>query len=357
MAGVDWSSTITINIVLSSSPPARAGFGVMLYLVDQATNDLGGERVVSYADITEATTAEAAGDISAATLAALTALFSQNPRPSAVKVARVDTAAPETYVQALAAVEALDTAWYGVACDNRTDAVIAALAAAMETRNKLFFAQSDDTSILDSGLPAGLSALADLERTALVFHDEDTEPADLAWAASRLVFDPDVQSAGWEGQVRGVAGLTTGLTAAQRGFVETNGANVGLPFSSATVYMSPGQNMAGRGIYELVTADWFRARVSEDIAFLKLQYTARGEKLQVSALGQAAILAILNGRLEQGVNAGHFVRGQIRATAEAITADDLQQRRLRFKVEAQVAQDARLFVFNVYLQNDALAEG
>jgi hypothetical protein len=353
----DWGSTITVNIFLSPSPPSRAGFGVMLYLVDEDDgNDLGGERFVSYADITEATAGEAAGDISAATLAAVTALFSQIPRPSGVKVARVDTGAAETYVQALAAVEALTDDWYGVAIYDRTDAIISAMAAAVETRDKLFFGQTDSADLLTSGLPAGLSTLADLERTALVYHDEDDEPADLAWAASRLVFDPDERSAGWEGQVRGVAALTTGLTSAQRGFVETNGANAGLPFSSANVYMSPGQNMAGRGIYEILSADWFKARVSEDVAFLKLSYTARGEKLQVSATGQAAILGILNGRLQQGMDAGHFLRGQTRATAETITADDLQARRLRFKVEAQIAQDARLFVFNVFLQNDPLQE-
>lgn len=360
MAGADHSNTIVINLFLSASPPARAGFGTMLYLVDEADgNDLNGERVVSYADVTEAQTAQANGDISAATLAALTALFSQNPRPSRVKVGRVDTAAPETYVQGLAAVEALDLDWYGLAIDDRTDAVISAVAAAVESRYRLFFAQTDDAGMLTAGLPAGLAGLDDLERTALVYHDEDTEPADLAWAASRLVYDPDFQSAPWSGPVAGVAALTTGLTGGQRDAIIANNANVGLPYSSAGFYMSPGQNMAGRGIYELVSADWFRARISEDVAQLKLDHDKRGEKIIVDATGQAKLLAILNARLQQGENpaVGHFVQGQIRATAEDISADDLSNRRLRFKAEAQIAQDAVNFLFNVYMQRDPLAEG
>lgn len=357
MAGADHSNTITINIFLSPSPPARAGFGTVLLLVPLATNSLDGERVMSFANAGEAEDAEDAGYISAGTLAKLQALFSQIPTPSKAKVGNVDLVGDEDYSDGLAAVEAVDADFYGVVIEPRTDTEILDVSAAVETRNKLFVAQSDDASWLNSGLPAGLAALDGRERTAVVFHDADAEPADIAWIASRLVFDPDFKSAGWEGQVREVDALTTGLTSGERDAAITNNANLGLPFSSATVYVSPGVNCNGRGVYEILSGDWFKARVSEDIAFLKLQYTARGDKLQVSVVGQTAILGILNGRLEQGVDAGHFIRGQTRATAEAITNDDLQQRRLRFKVEAQTAQDARLFVFNVYLQNEALQEG
>jgi hypothetical protein len=352
----DWSNTITINIFLAPLPPARAGFGTVLLLAPLATNSLNGERVASYASAAEAEAAETAGYISATTLAFLVAAFGQQPTPSKVKVAWVDLVGGDGYDDALAEVEAVDTDWYCVTIDSRADAGILEISGAIETRNKLCVVQSDDASWLTSGLPAGLSALAARERTAVVYHDEDTEPADIGWAASRLVFDPDFRSAGWEGQVRGVAALTTGLTSAQRDFVEGNNANVGLPFSSAPVYMSPGVNCNGRGLYEIVTADWFKARVSEDLALLKLQHTARGEKIVVDESGQAKVMAILLARLQQGEDAGHFARGETRATAEAITASDIANRRLRFKVEAQIAADARLFTVNVYLQPDPLQE-
>lgn len=354
--GVDHSNTITISIVLSALPPTRAGFGTALLLVNLATNSLDGERVVTYASAAEAETAQAAGFISASTLAWIQSAFAQVPTPSRVKVAYQDVGGGETITQALAAIEAVDTDWYGICCFNRTDAAIIELAGLIETRKKLYVAQSDDSTWLTSGLPSGLTGLSDNERTAVIYHDEDTEPADLAWLCSRLVFDPDNRSAGWEGQVRGVDALTTGLSSTQRDFLVANNANVGLPFSSATFYVSPGVTCTGRGVYEILTADWFAARVSEDLQLLKLQHTARGEKLLVDATGQAKVLAILAGRLSQGENGGHFVRGQTRATAEAITAADTAARRLRFKVEAQIGQDARLFDFNVYLQTDALQE-
>lgn len=351
----DHSNTITVNIFLGPSPPSRATFGIALLLVDQATNSLNGARVMSFADADEAQAAQTAGYISATTLDFLQAAFSQIPTPAVVKVGRQDTAGTETIPEAIAAIEQFDPDWYGLAIYSRTDADIVAAADDLEARNKLFVGQSDDASWLDAGLPAGLATLSDNERTAMVFHDADAQPADLAWLVSRLVFDPDTTSAPWEGQVRDVAALTTGLTAAQRNFItDTNKGNVGLPFSSAPVYMSPGQNMTGRGFYEMLSADWFKARVSEDVAFLKLQHTARGEKLTVDAVGQAKILAILNQRLQQGETAGHFALGQTRATGLEITSADIAARRLRFKVEAQIAADARNFVFNVFLQPDAL---
>lgn len=355
MAGADWSSLITVNVFLAPAPPGRAGFGTALFLVDQDDgNSLNGVRVAEYFSSSEAETAQAAGYISADTLLALQAGFSQIPTPASIKVAYRDTGTSETMAAALTAIEALDTDWYGTAIYSRADADILAWGALIETRKKLFVAQSDDSSWTDAGLPAGLSTLAGRERTAVIFHDADTEPADLAWLVSRLVFDPDETSAPWEGQVRGVAALTTGLTSAKRGFIEANYANVGLPFSSANYYVSPGVNCANRAIYEILTGDWFAARVAEDFAAMKLAATARGSKLIVDATGQAAGLGILNQWLATGEAAGHFPKGQTRATAYAITTADETAHRLRFKVEAQIASDARVFDINVYLQPSAL---
>jgi hypothetical protein len=350
----DWSNTIVVNIVLGTLPPARAGFGIPLMLVDKATNTLGGSRVKSYASAADVATSLLASEISATTAAWLNAAFSQVPTPTKVKLAYHDTALPETLSAALTAIEAVDTDWYGTAIYSRVAADIVTWAGLIEARKKLFVAQSADTSWLDSGVPIGFSTLTSYERTAVLFHDTATQAADLCWLASRLVFDPDNQSAPWEGQLRGVNAYATPLTTGQRDFVEANHANAGLPFSSATFYVSPGQNLHGRALYEMVTADWLAARISEDLQDLKLSHTDRGEKIIVDASGQVKVLAILNARLQQGEGAGHFARGQTRATALAISAGDIAARRLQFKVEAQIGADARNFVFNVYLQPTAL---
>jgi hypothetical protein len=356
----DWSNTIVVNVTLGASPPTRQGFGIGMHMVDKATNSLNGARTMSFASVDEAATAQGAGYISAGTLAALTAGFSQIPTPATIKVGNQDTAASETIAAALTAIRQADDNWYGLSIYSRADADIEAASAAIEAtnaaeggRSKIYIAQSDDASLLDAGLPAGLSTLANRERTALLYHSSDAQPGDLAWLASRLVYDPDVTSSPWEGEVYGVAAITA-ITSAQRDFLEANKANVGLPFSSAPYYASPGQNLKGRALYEIVSADWFKARVAEDMAYLKLSYTKRGEKLVVDSTGQAHILGILNQRLRQGEDFKHFARGQTEAIGEAITLADVQARRLRFKARAQIAADARNFVFNVFLQAEAL---
>jgi hypothetical protein len=355
----DWANTISISIVLGPSPPSRQGFGTALLIVDQdAGNSLNGQRVMSFASYEEAETANTAGYISATTLDFLAAAFSQQPTPAAVKVGYHDSGLPETLAAALTAIRAYDDDWYGLAIYSRADADIVAIANAVEALagEKFFVAQTDDASMLDAGLPAGLTTLTGKEYTALKYHSSDAQPSDLAWLVSRLVWDPDSKSAPWEGQVRDVTALATSLTTAQRDFVVANNANLGLPFSSAPYYVSPGQNMAGRAIYEIISAAWLRARIREDIAYEKLKHTNRGEKIIVDSTGQAKILGIIGVWLQQGEAVGHFVRGQTRVTGETITSADILARRLRFKVEAQIAADARLFNVTIYLQADALQQ-
>lgn len=356
MAGADWSNTITINVTLAALPPSRASFGTLLFLVNQDDgNSLNGARVAEYFSAAEAATAQADGYISATTLDFLQACFSQQPTPSSVKVGYRDVTGTETYAAALAAIEAVDTDWYVICQYSRADADIVLLSDLIETRKKLYVAQGDDASWLNSGVPSGLSTIADNERTAFVYHSSDAQPADVAWAAARLVYDPDTKSAPWSGRVRDVAAITA-ITTAERQFIEDNHGNVGLTYSSAAYFMDPGQSMTGRAIYEMVSADWYAARVSEDIALMRLEHTDRGEKILVNAEGQGKILGILGGRLQQGETVGHFAKGNIRATAETITQSDIDNKRLRFKVEAQIGADARKFTVNVYLQSSPLQE-
>lgn len=359
MAGANWLSSIPITIVLGTSPPSRQGFGTGLFLVDQdAGNSLNGARTMTFANYTEAQAANTAAYISASTLEVMRVGFSQQPAPANIKVGYQDTGGSETVAAAIAAIRAADDNWYGLSIYSRADADIVSAANTIEAITdspKIFVAQSDDASWLDAGLPAGLSTLSGKERTGLLYHSSDAQYGDLAWLVSRLVWDPDTKSAPWSGQLREVAAITA-ITSTQRDAIVTNKANVALPFSSANAYVNPGQNMNGRGFYEIISGDWLKARLTEDISYLKLQHTDRGEKIIVDSTGQAKILAILVTRLQQGEEVGHFVRGQTRATAETITTEDVLARRLRFKVEAQVAADAISFPITIYLQQTALAE-
>lgn len=335
---------IQISITLAPAPLQIAGFGIPLLIVDHTTSDLGGDRVREYTDVAGAAADVTAGDLSAAALAAITAAFSQRTPPQSVKVGRTD-AGDADLAATYQAIKVADPDFYGVALEPRTPALQVNLSAAVEADSRIFVAQSSDAGWLTAGTPAAYTAIAGSERTAIVYHDTAAEWADFAWLANRLVFDPDVQSAPWDAGVQGVAALATAPTDTEKGNLDDNFANHGLPYGSELFFIDAGVNLAGRPLHEIETADWFEARLQEAIAGVKTAATARGDKIVVGPSGQGQILAEIAALFQRGINAAHFIAGQTEQTAETITQADLDLGRLRFSGRAQLASSARIFVF------------
>ena len=341
------NANITISLSLDPAPLSRAGFGNVLLLVALATNSLDGERVVTYSKSKDAEDANTAGLISAATLKAVQTAFSQRPKPAKIKVAYADLVGGETYPQALTAVQSVDDDFYGIACDARTDAEIVALASAVEAKPKLLAVQSDEADLLTTGLPAALSSLAGKERTIVCYHTDDAEWMDVGLLANRLVYSPDTRSAPWDAPLKGVNAYSGQITSGQRDAALGNNVNLGLPYGGENFFVDAGVNAAGRAVYEIVTADWFETRLRERVAVEKVRHAARGEKIPISRVGQAKILAIVEALFEEGVAAGHFEANQTSITALTLTQDDLDLGRLRFEGSAQIAGSARLFEFGL----------
>jgi len=337
---------IVINITLDPAPLQRAGFGIPLLIVDGTTSSLGGDRVRAYTDVTGAAADVTAGELSAAALAAITAAFSQRTPPATVKVGKKDGG--DAYDVALGEILAVDTDFYGVAIESRIAGDQIPVSTAVEASNRIFVFQSSDADWLTASLPAAYTTIAGRERTGYVYHDTDAVWSDFAWLANRLVFDPDNQSAPWDAGVQGVAALATAPTATEKINLDANFANHGLPYGAETFFIDAGVNAAGRPLHEIVTADWFDARLREAIAALKTAASARGDKIVIGPSGQGSILGEINALFDQGSRAtvGHFVAGQTRATAETITQADIDAQRLRFSGAAQLASSARAFEFN-----------
>jgi hypothetical protein len=117
----DHLPNISISITLDAAPLESAGFSKVLGIFPLATNSLDGERVAEYASVTEAQTAQTAGYISASCLAAITAMFSQTPKPSSVLIGNIDLVGAETISAALAAIQAERDDFYGVFYHLRDD--------------------------------------------------------------------------------------------------------------------------------------------------------------------------------------------------------------------------------------------
>ena len=362
---------ITINIFLDPAPGPVRGFSNVLLLVDEAGgNGLpGGVRFVTYSSAAEAVVDQTAGDISAATLLAVQTAFSQTPAPTKFLVGRVDTVGLETYIIGLDACVAAGALFYGVVADLRDAADEAAqellaehVEAGLAQTGLICLAVNNATWLTAAPPTAPLGTMEDIVdnlRTAVLWHDDLLEWQDVAWMTNRLAADPDAFSAPWDAEIQAVGANTAVLTTAEQDFLhnETNGgnfANVGLPYGPATYFVDPGVNMENRPIYELITRDWFEARLEERVAALKVSESSRFQKITIDDRGQAKVLSIIEALLvqAQGGTSPHLIAGK--ATADAITQADLDAQRMRFTVQGQIAVSARLFTFNVYFSRTPL---
>lgn len=358
---VDHLDNFNYQFFLTPSPPTRVGFGKVLIIAPLATNSLNGDDTRTYASSTEAAADLASGYIAQTTFDQVEAGFLQLGKPSGIKVGAVDLVGTETWGAAFTRILGADSDFYGVNLTSRTAADIVDVATVIEAEGtrQLFF-QNGDADWLTTGVPAAFSTIDLFERSSLIYHDTATEYHDTAWTADRLSANPDLESADWKASLRGVGGLATALTTTQKGFLEdTNHGNVALPMTLNDPYfVDPGQNMAGRSIYETLSVDWYRTRTREDLALLFVQYAALRRKLVVGRTGQAAIQGILEKWLNIGANmeSPHFIRGQTRVTPQDITQADRDTKQMRFKVEAEIAQSARTLSIDVFFQNSALEE-
>lgn len=365
------NDNIIINVIYAPVEGTPRAFDVVLLLVDEAQgtgNGLGGDRFQTYNSVTDAQTAQAAGDITVEVLQAVSDYFSQSPRPRQCLVGRVDTHLGEAYAgtatDGFEMCIAAGASFYGLAIDKRTDAEILLVSAAVEAHATpyLFALQSDDADWLTANFPAALTALENRERTIICWHDTDTEWADFCWLGNRLFFDPDEKSAAWPASLAEVKAYATALTAAEKGFAYANHVNLGGRYGTAVFYVDPGHNAAGRGIHQIVTGDWFKTRLEERLIVFALAKSARGEKILIGIVGQTAspgqvsILAIIQGLLKEGEAANHFVAGQVTATALPINSADIIGERLRFESDDTLAENARRFTTTIYLGTDAVID-
>ncbi len=354
MADITHIPNVSVTITLDAAPRTEAGFGYVLLIAKKATSALDGDSIRTYTDAADAVADDTAGDISTFVANAVTVALSQVPRPTGIKVAWIDLVGTETYAAALARIRAVDDDFYGVCIEERTDAAILAIAAAVEATRKVCAVQTDEAGFYTATYPSALAALAAYERTAIVLHDTDAIAADVGWLANRLAYDPDVQSVPWDCPIQGVAANTAAPTAAGRVYAIGHNANVLLPYGGAPLFVDAGVNATGRPLAEILTADWFHARLTEDVAALKVNRAARGSKIPVSAAGQILILALVQSLFQRGVDAGHFLIDEWEAAAVAISDADTDAARLRFTGRAQLAVGARLFTFALNFSRSAL---
>jgi hypothetical protein len=320
----DHNSSVSINISLDGAPSGVQGFGTALLLFESADIHGGTDRVRSYGDVAAA---EADTELPAGALAAAVTAFSQPTPPSVFKIGR-KVPSSETWTEAITAVRAVDDDFYALAISSRTAADQELASAAIEATKKLAAFQSAEASLLTGTIATPPSAIFARERSLVAYHPTAAQWSDVAWLCNRLAFDPDTISAPWDCELGGVT-APAALTQAQYDF-------------------------------ELVTRDWFEARLRERVSQLRVDLSRRGQKLIINTTAgatsaQAYLLSIANGLMQEGIAAGHFVADEAAGfSAIALTSTDISLRRVRITGKVRLAVSGVLFSFTLNFTRNAL---
>jgi len=323
---------------------------------------LGADVTREFTSVAAAQTALDASEINTWTLAAITEIFGQSPRPASVLVAQWDDAGGDTIADAIDDALADNSDFYCILIEDRTAADHVTLSGWIDTQEAagskfVAVVQSADADWLTTGgVPAGYSSIDDKERIFVVYHGVDAAPRAEGLAGNRLARSPDTDSAPWNTPVAEVYSFTADSpTQAQKEFARTNNGNTLLPFGTIyAAYCDPGRNLNSRAFDQIITADWFETRLNEALANLIATMSANGEKLGINADGQNRVSGEIGKVALQGVTAGHFEKGQVVITPETITAADRAAQQLRFTVGAQNVVGAIQLGLTVNLSTTAI---
>jgi hypothetical protein len=233
----------------------------------------------------------------------------------------LDETADPGYGTALTAALGLDSDFYAVGIDVHSQAAIAAVAAWVESNEKLYIAQSSNSAELGSGTIGAALVTGSYDRTAHLWHSKPWQYAGIAWTAARLT-DPDQGQRTWAFATLAGVDVDT-LTPTQEGILA--GASVrthwystlagrNMVLSTNSTLPGGGFTASGEWIDTQHGADWLRVRMQEDLA----DFITGAGRVPYTQAGIDAVKAVVQNRMVLAERTGFLVAG-----SSVVTAPDL----------------------------------
>lgn len=286
---------IQINITRETVRSLRSGFGTPFFLGDSLTTFP--DKVKFYSDISEV-----AVDFADTDLEYIWALrvFGQEFTPNRVAIGQVTDST--TYLEAYLAIKDITTDFYTVNIDSNLSLDILALAAQIETENRLFMIGNGDVGIINN-VPANileqLNAL-NYDRTGLLYSSNAiTQQSIGAWCGLMSTYVPG--SATWA--YKNLTGVTADdLTATQRDNVENANGNY-YTFGATKNVTYSGVAVSGEYLDIIQGIDWLDYYIQLDMGIVfenapKVPYNDQGITLFRNALDARLAQAVDFGIIE-----------------------------------------------------------
>lgn len=253
-----------------------------------------------------------------------------------------NTTPATTVFDGLTAIAAEDSQWYAVCLESRDSWNILEGARWTEANSRFLVAQSSDADILTGAATsvAGRMQALSYRKSTVMYLSNDLQFADVAWAANRMSINLDLVSTTWNNvTLVGITPDDDNVNTTQRNNALGLNANLYL-----TLYGigSTGKGTVPNGdfIDLVITADWLKFRLEEDVANTLLGYSNRGRKVPYTDRGINVFVGLVRARVAQGVNAEHFVADTLNVNAPRavdIDAATKQSRQLTFSFSVEPA--------------------
>lgn len=221
---------------------------------------------------------------------------------------------------ALTAIEATDSAWYGLVVTDRDEFNVQRVGAWVTGRVKLAVVQHGDDSVYDDSITTdAVSVLQDAayDNLLALFHDTDGDALDGALLGRKLALNPDTGTTTWNLTSVTLSQTADVLTAAQSTVIRSKGGNT-YEDIGGTYRVRPGQCVSGRFADTEITVHWVQIRIQEAIYAELAGASDRNSKIPYTDPGFEIIRKAIAKVMALGERVGHFVQGSSDVTVPAL---------------------------------------
>jgi len=312
------STVVDVSITLGAQFPARFGFGVMMLVTDETGVLTTSERVRTYNNLDAVADDWSGTEVEVAA----TAYFSQQPRPTTLKVGFRSTADTETITESLNAIQDADPEWYGLvftkevrdAADIEGSNGVEDAAAWCEARVKVFGNTSNDANVLESTSSTDIASVlqaSNYRRTMTTYSsspDEYPSASILGRAFTVNFSQPNSTITLKFKQMPGITSET--LSQTQKATLDSKNANALIIVGASPMFA---ESFMASGVFfdEVHGVDWLTDAIQNNVfGYLltrpsKVPYTDKG----VAALEQQVTRALDEGVANGLLGAGETIDG------------------------------------------------
>jgi len=288
---------VDVNITLGDRPIAQSNFSTPLIL--SADAPFAPDRILTVTGVEDMVSAGYADGDAAYEMVAL--IFGGDNPPREAIIGNVDvTGSSETYIEALAAIEAETTDWFFILADTHTEAEQEALAQYAEAERKMYITSSSSADIPDGTAGNLLETFKDLQYdNTLLWPHADADTVYPEGAIVGAMAGLREGSSTLHGKT--LSGVPTNKwTRTQANYIQDNNGfqyvNIG-----GVGFALDGKMVSGRFFDVTRGALWLEARLEEDLFGLLKRQSDLGRKISYDAVGLAVIEGVIYERLSLAV--------------------------------------------------------